>query len=200
MPPFAATVRYRFSEGDGSRNASCHGLFFDRSERAVLGRLEEAHRFAAWVEVVEVRWRDRTASRQPRLGCRQYSVSSCDRRECIPVQARNGSLWSGGMETMAITRESGGERAGDGGRWRPRRRARCSMFKPAQVVLEDVVLDCVLLDLSPGGAQVYLIARAELPDRVTLWLPGGESRAMLRRWQRGSHIGFEAAGTAVPPS
>jgi hypothetical protein len=59
------------------------------------------------------------------------------------------------------------------------------MFKPAQVVLEDAVLDCVLLDLSPGGAQVYLIARAELPDRVTLWLPGGESRAMLRRWQRG---------------
>lgn len=88
---------------------------------------------------------------------------------------------------------------GDGG-WLPRRHNRCSMFKPAHVVLEDAVLDCVLLDLSPGGAQVFLMARAELPDLVTLWLPGGEGRAMRRCWQRGSHIGFEAVGEPVPPS
>ena len=84
--------------------------------------------------------------------------------------------------------------------WLPRRHNRCSMFKPAHVVLEDAVLDCVLLDLSPGGAQVFLMARAELPDLVTLWLPGGESRSMRRCWQRGSHIGFEAVGEPVSPS
>ena len=74
------------------------------------------------------------------------------------------------------------------------------MFKPAHVVLEGAVLECVLLDLSPGGAQVYLIARAEVPDRVALWLPGGESLTVRRCWQRGSHIGFETVGDAVPPS
>ena len=107
------------------------------------------------------------------------------------------------MHDADDTRVDGaGERRGDAADagWRPRRHARCRMFKPAHVVLEDAVLDCVLLDLSPGGAQVYLIARAELPDRVTLWLPGGESLPVLRRWQRGSHIGFEAVGEAVPPS
>ncbi len=92
------------------------------------------------------------------------------------------------------------EGAGGEGDWQPRRHARCRMFKPAHVVLDDAVLDCVLLDLSPGGAQVYLLARADLPDLVTLWLPGGEGRPMRRRWQQGSHIGFEAVGDALPPS
>ena len=103
------------------------------------------------------------------------------------------------METIAL-RASGTEDAGAGGHWQPRRHARCSMFKPAHVATDDAVHDCVLLDLSPGGAQVYLIARAELPDVVTLLLPSGESRTMLRRWQQGSHIEFEAVGDAVSPS
>jgi PilZ domain len=104
------------------------------------------------------------------------------------------------MGVMAVDRSDLPEAARGDGEWRPRRYARCSMFKPAHVVLEDAVLDCVLLDLSPGGAQIYLLARAELPDSVVLWLPGGESRPMRRRWQQGSHIGFEAMGDAVPLS
>ena len=104
------------------------------------------------------------------------------------------------MGVMAVERSDMPEAARPGSEWQPRRYARCSMFKPAHVVLEDAVLDCVLLDLSPGGAQIYLLAHAELPDLVALWLPGGESRPMRRRWQRGFHIGFEAAGEAAPPS
>ena len=101
------------------------------------------------------------------------------------------------MEVLTTARgDEAGQVRGDG-RLRPRRYERCSMFKPAHIVLEDAVLDCVLLDISPGGAQVYLITRAEVPDLVTLWLPGGESRPMRRCWQQGSHIGLEAA---VPPS
>lgn len=59
MEPSAATVLYRYGDSHGgkARDASFRGLFFDRSEAAVLGRLREVHRFAAWVEVVEVRWR-----------------------------------------------------------------------------------------------------------------------------------------------
>ena len=97
--------------------------------------------------------------------------------------------------------EGDAEGARDDAEWRPRRRhARLRLFRPAHVVVDDAVLDCVLLDLSPGGAQVCLLARAKLPDRVTLWLPGGGSRPMRRRWQRGSRVGFEAVGDAVPPS
>jgi hypothetical protein len=101
---------------------------------------------------------------------------------------------------MAVERSGAPEATRGEGEWQPRRFARCSMFKPAHVVLDDAVLECVLLDLSPGGAQVYLLAHAELPDLVALWLPGGESRPMRRRWQRGSHIGFEAVGDVLPSS
>lgn len=89
---------------------------------------------------------------------------------------------------------------GGGGLWQPCRHARCSMFKPAHVVTDDRVLDCVLLDLSPGGARICLLAPAELPERVTLLLPDGGSWPVRRRWQRGLQIGFEAVGDAVPPS
>ena len=44
------------------------------------------------------------------------------------------------------------------------------------------------------------VAAATAPGSVTLGLPGGGSRAVRRRWQRGSHIGFEAVGAPVPPS
>ena len=103
-----------------------------------------------------------------------------------------------GSITMARTGDSAPNYGEHG--WTPRRFPRCSMFKPAHIVLEDAVLECVLLDLSSGGAQVFLMARAELPDLVTLWLPSGESRSLRRCWQRGSHIGFEFVGAPVPPS
>jgi len=86
------------------------------------------------------------------------------------------------------------------GNWQPRRHPRCSMFKPAHLASETDLLECVLLDLSPGGAQVCLMTRAEVPELITLLLPGGESRSMRRCWQRGSYIGLEAIGNVVPPS
>ena len=105
------------------------------------------------------------------------------------------------MGAMAVGKAGAPDAAARGeGDWLPRRHARCGMFKPAHVVLEDAVLDCVLLDLSPGGAQVYLLAHAELPDLVVLWLPGGDSRPMRRRWQQGSHIGFESASEGSTPA
>lgn len=88
------------------------------------------------------------------------------------------------------------ERAGDGPGWRERRPGRSRMFKPAQVAFDGSVLDCVLLDVSPHGAQVHLMAPAEVPEIVTLRLPGGESRSVRRCWQRNAHIGFEVVGTA----
>jgi hypothetical protein len=189
MPPFAATVRYRYGERGEGRDASFYGLFFDRSERAVLGRLREAHRFADWVEVVEVRWREGARAREGGRGGRQYFAPPPGGRGSALLPARRGDAWGGG---------AGEARAG--GPWVPRRHARCRMFKAAYVVTDGAALGCVLLDLSPGGARICLLARAELPDLVTLWLPGGGSRPVRRRWQRGLQIGFEAVGDAVPPS
>lgn len=86
--------------------------------------------------------------------------------------------------------------ARDRAQWRERRPGRSRMFKPAQIAFDGSVLDCVLLDVSPHGAQIHLMAPAAVPDIVTLRLPGGESRSVRRCWQRGSHIGFEVVGTA----
>jgi len=56
---FPVTVRYRFSEGgDTDTAASFRGRFFDRSDAAVFNRLRELHRFAARVEIDELRWED----------------------------------------------------------------------------------------------------------------------------------------------
>ena len=105
------------------------------------------------------------------------------------------------MEANTMTRgDATGTAPGAAGRRDVRRHARCSMFKPAHVVTEDAALDCVLLDLSPGGAQVCLMAGAEMPDRAVLWLPTGESQPVRRVWQQGSLVGFEALGGFAPPS
>ncbi len=99
------------------------------------------------------------------------------------------------MDETMVSREGGAEGPRDS-RWRERRPGRCRAFKPAQIAFGGSVLDCVLLDVSPQGAQVYLPAPAEVPALVTLRLPDGESRSMRRCWENASHIGFEAVGTA----
>jgi hypothetical protein len=64
--PFCQRRRsYVFCECGVPKNASFHGLFYDRSEKAVRDRLREAHRFAERVEIVEMRWLERPAHRSP---------------------------------------------------------------------------------------------------------------------------------------
>lgn len=57
----AVVVRYRYGDRGGDtegRSATFYGSFYDRSEPAVLGRLWEVHRFAAWIKIVDLEWRD----------------------------------------------------------------------------------------------------------------------------------------------
>ncbi len=55
----AVVARYRYGDGDGeSRSNTFYGSFYDRSEPEVMSRLREAHRFAAWIEIVELEWQD----------------------------------------------------------------------------------------------------------------------------------------------
>ena len=61
MKLMAVVVRYRYGDRGGDeegRSATFYGSFYDRSEPAVLGRLWEVHRFAAWIEIVDLEWRD----------------------------------------------------------------------------------------------------------------------------------------------
>ena len=99
------------------------------------------------------------------------------------------------MEAVKVVQENVAEEAQGNGQWRERRPGRSRMFKPAQIAFDASVLDCVLLDASPNGAQVCFKATMDVPDLVTLRLPNGESRSMRRCWQRGAHMGFEFVGT-----
>lgn len=100
------------------------------------------------------------------------------------------------MDAVKSAGENVVEAAREDDQWRARRPGRSRMFKPAQIAFGGSVLDCVLLDVSPHGAHLHLMAPADVPCLVTLRLPHGESRPMRRCWQQGSHIGFEVVGTA----
>ena len=82
--------------------------------------------------------------------------------------------------------------------WLARRAAWFRWIKPAQIAFGGSVLDCALLDTSPGGARVYLPAGAEVTEIATLRLRGGESWTVRRQWQQGSQAGFEVVGRAFP--
>ena len=84
--------------------------------------------------------------------------------------------------------------------WRAQRSAWRQATKPAQIAFGGFVLDCVLLDASRGGAQVRLLATAEVPEIATLRLPGGESWTVRRQWQRGVQVGFKVVGSDSPPT
>jgi PilZ domain len=105
------------------------------------------------------------------------------------------------MEPTRAGEEGDADGAGDDAEWRPRRRHdRHRLFRPAYVMVDDALLDCVLVDISPDGAQVCLVAWADLPEHVTLLLPNAGVRHLRRRWQQGSFVGFEALGDALPLS
>ena len=102
------------------------------------------------------------------------------------------------MKPTKAEDEGNTEGGDDDAEWRPRRRHdRRQIFRPAHVVVDDAVLDCVVVDISADGAQVCLVAWADLPECVTLLLPNSGSRPMRRCWQQGSFIGFEAVGDAA---
>ena len=103
------------------------------------------------------------------------------------------------MKSVRFRPEGEIEGTGEDTEWEPRRHhARFRIIRPAFVVVDDAALECVLVDISPNGVKVCLVAWTELPDRVTLLLPNAGTRPMRRIWQQGSFSGFEALGDGVP--
>jgi PilZ domain len=62
-------------------------------------------------------------------------------------------------------------------------------------------LDCLIRDISSGGARLELSASVTLPDRFDLYLPHRESTCKAHiQWRRGSQLGvaLETAESAPP--
>lgn len=79
---------------------------------------------------------------------------------------------------------------------RPPRAASPKRFRILQqgrLVLEpDILLPCIVRDLSPLGAKVWLTRALALPDTFTLLIAGHELRThrVALRWQRGDFAGL----------
>lgn len=78
-----------------------------------------------------------------------------------------------------------------------RRSDRRRVIRAAQLAFGATVLDCALLDMSPCGACIHLLRRGDVPELVTLRLPGGDSRAARCQWRRGERVGLRFAGPAL---
>lgn len=71
---------------------------------------------------------------------------------------------------------------------------RKAVLKRAQVVVDGVGLDCIVENMSQGGARVRFGAPMALPDVLALRFPDGTSHPALRRWARGEAAGLEFSG------
>ncbi len=74
--------------------------------------------------------------------------------------------------------------------------ARQGVLKGAKLVTGNSVVDCLVLNISAGGARVQLSAMMVLPDRLTLCFRGGAAFACERRWARALEVGLEFIGPA----
>ena len=72
---------------------------------------------------------------------------------------------------------------------------RKAVLKGAQIIFQDSVFDCVVLNISTKGARVRTEAMMPVPEQVSLSLRDGTVVPALRRWARGTEIGFEFVGT-----
>jgi hypothetical protein len=73
--------------------------------------------------------------------------------------------------------------------------ARETVLKSGQIVFRDIVIDCVILDISAEGARVRTAVMVPIPEQVTLRVRGGAVLPAVRRWARGTEIGLAFSGS-----
>jgi hypothetical protein len=61
----------------------------------------------------------------------------------------------------------------------------------------QTVIDCLVLDISDGGARVETIIAADVPEVCSLRASDGAERRAHRRWASGQQIGLEFAAEAA---
>jgi hypothetical protein len=71
-----------------------------------------------------------------------------------------------------------------------RRLRRDHMIKGVEILFGGTTLKAAVLDLSRGGARLFLHPPGEVPELVMLRLPDHALRPARRCWQRDGQIGF----------
>jgi hypothetical protein len=89
--------------------------------------------------------------------------------------------------------EASGAEAADPGDDK-RRESRKAFLKRAQVVFDGVGIDCIVENMSNGGARVRFGNPMPLPEVVALRFHDGSSHPARRRWARGEMAGLEFSG------
>ncbi|HEX4367937.1 MAG TPA: PilZ domain-containing protein [Rhodopila sp.] len=71
-----------------------------------------------------------------------------------------------------------------------RRDVRTGVLKRAKIAFGRAVIDCVVLDISSGGARVRTDVTATIPEQVILRFSGGGAYVARVQWAMGTEIGF----------
>ncbi len=66
-----------------------------------------------------------------------------------------------------------------------------SVLKGAQIMFGASVVDCVVVNISGGGARVRTGSVVPVPEHVVLRMNGGVMQPAQRRWTMGTLIGFQ---------
>lgn len=75
-----------------------------------------------------------------------------------------------------------------------RREYRKAFLKRAQIVFNGAGIDCIVENMSEGGARIRLGTPIALPDVVSLRFNDGTSYSARRRWSRGTVVGIQFDG------
>jgi len=85
---------------------------------------------------------------------------------------------------------------------RPNRRnaSRSRALKSAKLIygagFNATVIDCLLIEMSEGGARVETAIMMQVPETLSLRLGDNTERQVRRRWALGNEIGLEF----IPPT
>lgn len=71
-----------------------------------------------------------------------------------------------------------------------RREIRTAVIKRAKICFGPSLIDCVVLDVSPGGARIRMDVMIPLPATVILRFSGGSAFVARLQWARGTEVGF----------
>jgi hypothetical protein len=77
-----------------------------------------------------------------------------------------------------------------------RREMRTGVIKGAKITFGRSVVDCIVLDVSPGGARVRTEVVITVPAQVILRFSGGSAFAAQLQWALGTELGFAFDGLA----
>lgn len=71
---------------------------------------------------------------------------------------------------------------------------RKAVLKRAQIVFNGAAIDCIVENMSKGGARVRFGNPMPLPEVFALRFNDGTSHPALRRWAHGASVGLEFSG------